>query len=99
MITRTNYERLAHSRLHHLGEYVSFIRYPTLGTQRRDTSSTTQRALWSAATNTLGPLECLDLVIELNAYLQPHHDSLYLTDLKSAHSSLPHYTGFLRDLL
>jgi len=99
MITLTNYERSAHSRLRHLGDHISSVRDPTLATQRRDTASSTRRALRSADTSTQGQLERLDLFIESNADLQPHRDSLYLTDLEIAHSSLHHYTGSLRDLL
>ena len=98
MITLTNYERSAHSRPRHLGDHISSVRDPTLATQRRVTASSTRRALRSADTSTQGQLERLDLFIESNAELQPHRDSLYLTDLEIAHSSLHHYTGSLRDL-
>ena len=65
MITLTNYERSAHSRLHHLGDHISSVRDPTLATQRRDTASSTRRALRSADTSTQGQLERLDLFIEI----------------------------------
>ena len=100
MITLTNYECSAHSRLRHLGDHISSGRDPMLANKRRNTASSTRRALRSADTSTQGQLERLDLYIESNAELQPHRDSLYLTDLKIAHSSLHHYTpGSLRDLL